>query len=172
MMWLIAIAAWIVTSLLISHLRRSSPGRWFAIMPARRYWRILGRVWITLLWVVALVLIVMLVVRPLAPNDLSRSDALAAILVAIAVLTYFQNLLAHVDIVLTEEGIALPHLFVPWSDINNVRLRETTLEITTPKLPRYWNGWTGRLVLYRLVWDMKDDVLEGMQERIRTHKGP
>ena len=86
-----------------------------------------------------------------------------------AVLTYFQNLLKHADVLLSEEGIGLPHLFVSWSDIDTVNLRDTTLEIMTPRLRRYWNGWTGRLLLYTIVWQMRDDVLQTMRERIRTH---
>jgi uncharacterized membrane protein len=167
--WLIAVVAWMSSFVLISNLRRTASRKSFAVLSVRRFFRLVGQASLLTLWVFALgVMVVVILSDPPRSTDLSRSDTLALTFAVTAVLTYFQSLWVHSDILLTDAGISLAHLLIPWKEIRDVNRRRNTVEIVTPKLPRYWNGWTGRLTLYSVLWDLSDDNLRLIEERIRA----
>jgi hypothetical protein len=169
-MWLIASAAWIVTFLLVARLRRSRPYATLRVVPTRKLVRAIGGVLVASSWATALVLIASVILAEGHPaDDLPVSEAVAAVFIGMAVLTYFQNLLAYSDLTITDEGIRLPHLLVPWTAIEAVSMRGNVLEIVTPNLRRSWNGWTGRLAVYSMFWDITDEALRLIEGRIQ-HK--
>lgn len=169
--WLIAITTWIGCFVLISRLRRPASQKPSAVLSTRGWFRVASQALILTLWALALVLTVVVILwDPPTSANLSRSNALALVFTLAAVLTYFQNLFASSDIVLSDEGMILAHLLIPWKEIREVDRKSNTVVIITPRLRRYWNGWTGRLTLYRVIWDIRDENVQQIEERVRTHQ--
>jgi len=75
------------------------------------------------------------------------------------------------ELVVAKPGLWMGTNFIMWSAVDEVRDEPASLSIITPSLRRYWNGWSGRLAIPKILFAVPPDFGSRLRAWIQTARG-